>query len=116
MPSLLSDLKGLMDALGIPCETGVLTGKAPDTYAVLTPIQDYYSVAGDDVPLDEVQEVRVSLFTRGNYRAPKRSIEAACLAAGLCVTDRRYVGREDDTGFFHYALDFAGCYSLELEE
>jgi len=113
MASLLSDLKWLIGGLGIPCETGVQSGKAPDTYTVLTPILDDYPVMGDDVPLDEVQEVRISLFTRGNYRALKQSIEKACIKAGLCITDRRYVGREDDTGYFHYAVDTANCYSLE---
>ena len=116
MASLLSDLKRLIDGLGIRCETGVLTGKAPDTYTVLTPIQDYYSVEGDDVPLDEVQEVRISLYTKNAWRSLKRSIEKACIAAGLCIVGRRYVEREDDTGFFHYAIDIANCYSLEQEE
>ena len=116
MVSLLSDLVGLFDELGIPCETAALTDKAPDTYVALTPIQDYYSVEGDDIPLDEVQEIRISLFTRGNYRALKRSIEKACIAAGLCITGRRYVGREDDTKYFHYAIDVANSYSLEQEE
>ena len=29
------------------------------------------------------------------------------------ITDRRYIGHEDDTGFHHYAIDVAKLYGLE---
>ena len=29
------------------------------------------------------------------------------------ITDRRYIGHEDDTGYHHYAMDVAKLYGLE---
>ena len=29
------------------------------------------------------------------------------------ITDRRYIGHEDDTGYHHYAIDVAKYYILE---
>lgn len=116
MACLLSALIEILGGLGVPCETGAYKDPPPETYIVLVPIIDDYPVMGDDVPLDEVQEVRISIFAKRNYRRLKRDVEKACINARLCIADRRYIGREDDTGYFHYAIDVAGCYSLEQEE
>ena len=61
----------------------------------------------------EVQEARISLFTKGNYQQRKRQITTALLNAGMAITDRRYIGHEDDTGYHHYAIDVAHHYELE---
>ena len=37
----------------------------------------------------------------------------ALLAADVTVTDRRYIGHEDDTGYHHYAIDVAKSYVWE---
>jgi len=111
--SLLSELNTLLDALSIPVETGVFTGKAPETYVVITPLSDSFALHADDHPGMEVQEARLSLFSQGNYRPLKRQIEKALLAAGITITDRRYIGHEDDTGYHHLAIDTAKQYELE---
>ena len=36
--SLLSDLQALVESCGVSVETGVFSGKAPDTYLVITPL------------------------------------------------------------------------------
>lgn len=43
----------------------------------------------------------------------KNQIVRALLAADITITDRRYVGHEDDTGYHHYAIDVAKIYELE---
>ena len=111
--SLLSELNTLLDALSIPVETGIFTGKAPETYVVITPLSDSFALHADDHPGMEVQEARLSLFSQGNYRPIKRQIEKALLAAGITITDRRYIGHEDDTGYHHFAIDTAKHYELE---
>lgn len=111
--SLLSELNTLLDALPIPVETGVFTGKAPETYAVITPLSDSFALHADDRPGVEVQEARLSLFSQVNYRPFKRAIERALLAGAIIITDRRYVGHEDDTGYHHYAIDVAKHYIWE---
>ena len=34
------------------------------------------------------------------------------MGADFCITDRRYIAHEDDTGFHHYAIDVAKLYQL----
>ena len=111
--SLLSELNTLLDALNIPVETGVFTGKAPETYVVITPLSDSFALHADDHPGMEVQEARLSLFSQANYRPFKRAIERALLTGVIIITDRHYVGHEDDTGYHHYAIDVAKHYVWE---
>ena len=111
--SLLSELTTLLNTLQIPVETGVFNGKAPETYVVITPLTDTFALYAGDCPQYEVQEARLSLFSQGNYRPLKRQIEKALLAAGITMTDRRYIGHEDDTGYHHFAIDAAKHYEME---
>jgi len=113
--SLLSDLNALLETMGIPVETGVLSGPAPDTYVVITPLADTFEVHADNLPQCEVQEARLSLFSQSNYQARKNQIVRALLDAGITITDRRYIGHEDDTEYFHYAIDVAQNYEIKEE-
>ncbi len=110
--SLLEELNLLL-ALVLPVETGVFSGTPPDEYLVITPLIDTFEVFADNRPRHEVQEARLSLFVKGNYTARKNQVVAALLDAGFTITDRVYIGHEDDTGFHHYAIDVAKEYELE---
>ena len=112
--SLLAELNILVDKLSIPVETGVFTGTAPDEYLVLTPLADSFALHADDQPQYDIQEVRISLYAKGNYVDRINQIVHALLAAEFTITDRRYIGHEDDTGYFHYAIDVAKSYELEV--
>ncbi len=111
--SLLSELTSIISGLNVPVETGVFSGTAPDTYAVLTPIGDTFDLFADNMPEQDIEEVRISLFHKGNYVALKRRIEKAILSAEITITNRVYVGHEDDTGYHHYAIDVANLYETE---
>ena len=111
--SLLSDLTPLFVGLKIPVETGAFTNTAPNRYAVLTPLTDTFELFADNLPNNEVQEVRISLFDKGNYLKTKNAIVRALLSADITITDRRYIGHEDDTGYHHYAIDVATSVTLE---
>ena len=111
--SILSELNTMLDALGISVETGVFKGKAPDEYIVITPLTEPFEVYADNLPHFEVQEARLSLFSKNNYQQRKNQIVRALLSADFTVTDRRYIGHEDDTGYHHYAIDTAKNYELE---
>ena len=111
--SLLSELNTIAGGCGIPVETGVFTDPAPDTYLVLTPLADAFDLHADDRPGIDTQEVRLSLFCRENYMKIKNTLVRALLAADVTVTDRRYIGHEDDTGYHHYAIDVAKSYTWE---
>lgn len=111
--SLLSELNAVAESLGIPVETGVFTDTAPNEYLVLTPLVDTFDLHADNAPGADIQEVRLSLFTKGNYTKRKNQIVRALLAADITITDRRYVGHEDDSGYHHYAIDVANYYEME---
>ena len=110
--SLLSELNTLISPL-VPLETGVFSAPAPDKYAVITPMVDTFELYTDDKPRHEIQEARISLFDKGSYTALKNQIVRLLLEADFIITDRRYIGHEDDTGYFHYAIDVAKNYELE---
>lgn len=111
--SLLFELNSILDELSIPVETGFFSKTAPDEYVVLIPLVDTYELHVDDHPVHEIQEVRLSLFSKGNYITRKRQIETALLTSEITITDRRYIGYERDTGYHHYAIDVAKHYELE---
>ena len=111
--SILSELNTLVNAVPLPVETGVFSGKAPDEYVVILPLSDVFEVHADNRPGFELQEARISLFSKGNFRQRKAQITTALLNADFTVTERRYIGHEDDTGYHHYAIDVAKNYGLE---
>ena len=111
--SLLSELKTVIEAVGLPVETGVFSDEPPEEYVVVTPLADTYELHADNLPGYETQEARLSLFSKGNYTQRKAQLSKALLAADFVITDRRYIGHEDDTGYHHYAIDVAKLYGLE---
>lgn len=113
--SILEELHTILKMLDIPVETGVFSGVPPNEYIVVTPLVDTFEMHSDNMPHYEVQEARLSLFCKGSYTSRKNEIVRALLNADFVITDRRYIGHEDDTGFFHYAIDVAKNYELEEE-
>lgn len=110
--SLLSELNTLLSPF-ISVETGVFSDAPPDRYLVMTPLVDTFEVHADNRPQAEVQEVRLSLFDKGSYTSIKNKIVRLLFDADITITDRRYIGREDDTGYHHFAIDVAKNYELE---
>ena len=111
--SLLADLNTIAKNAGIAVETGVFQDKAPAEYLVLTPLSDSFAVHADNAPEVDVQEVRVSLFTTGSYTKWKNTLVCAMMAAGITITERRYIGHDDDSGYHNYAIDVANYYEME---
>ena len=110
---LLTTLTELANELQLPLETGVFKKQAPDCYVVFTPLSDSFELFADNQPQHETQEVRISLFDKGNYLRTKNALVRALLAADITITDRRYLGHEDSTGYHHYAIDVVQFYDLE---
>lgn len=110
--SLLQELNTLMSPI-IPVETGIFSEAAPDRYLVIMPLVDTFELYTDDKPRNEIQEARLSLYDKGNYLALKNQIVRTLLDADFIITDRRYLGHDDDTGYHHYAIDVAKNYELE---
>ena len=111
--SLLADLNTIAKQLDIAVETGLFSEPAPAEYLVLTPLADTFEIHADNAPELDVQEVRISLFTKGSYTKRKEAIVRALLEAGITITERRYIGHDEDTGYHNYAIDVANYYEME---
>lgn len=110
---LLTTLTELVGELQLPLETGVFKKQAPNCYVVFTPLSDSFELFADNQPQHETQEVRISLFDKGNYLRAKNALVRTLPAADITITDRRYIGHEDSTGYHHYAIDVAQFYNME---
>lgn len=111
--SLLADLNSIAKAVEIPVETGVFSGIAPKEYLVLTPLTDTFDIHADNSPGVDVQEVRLSLYSTGNYIKLKNNLIRQLIAADITITDRRYIGHDPDSDYHHYAIDVAQYYEME---
>ncbi|MEA5048771.1 MAG: hypothetical protein VB034_09210 [Eubacteriales bacterium] len=111
--SMLEELNTIVESAGLPVETGVFSATAPDEYIVITPISEHFELFADNAPGMNIEEARLSLFTKGNYGAKKRQLVRLLLMSGISVSERRYIGLEEDTGYHHFAIDVAKEY---LEE
>ncbi|MGB4823921.1 MAG: hypothetical protein WBP82_03320 [Leuconostoc mesenteroides] len=111
--SILTDLQITLDPLGIPLETGIFSSDAPSEYIVIIPMSDVFEVHADNFPKIDVQEVRISLYSKGNYTKAKNALVRALLADDFTITARQYIGYETDTGYHHYNVDVAKYYEME---
>ena len=111
--SILSDLNTILDTVGVPLETGYFSGIPPDEYLVLTPIADVFEGFADNLPQLDLQEVMISLYSKNNYIARKDQLVKLLLGAGFSITDRRYLGFEEDTKYHHINIDVAKEYAFE---
>ena len=107
---MLEELNTIVESAGLPVETGVFSGAAPDEYVVITPISEHFELFADNAPGMNVEEARLSLFSKGNYNTRKHALVRLLMAAGFLVTERRYVGYEEETGYHHFAIDAAKEY------
>ena len=114
--SILAELNAMLTDFGIPVATGIFSEEAPAEYMVITPLTDVFDLHADDTPGMDVQEVRISLFTKGSYTAIKNRLVRLLVSNGFTVTDRRYVGVDTETGYHNYAVDTAKSYEYETEE
>ena len=111
--SILLNIITALTSTNIPIETSVFSGKAPDEYIILTPLNDNYPNYADNKPIQEIQSARLSLFSKSNYIALKNSISKLLLDADFTITDRLYVEFESDTKYHHYVIDIEKIYQLE---
>lgn len=113
MSGLLENLSHIAKKLELAYAVSCYTASpAPDTYLVFTPLTDSFDIFADNTPGIEIEEARISLFTKTNYLALRDQITKALISARLVITGRRYIGYEADTGFHHYSIDvssFRAC-------
>ena len=112
--SLLAELTTIITSSGLPIETGVFSGEAPDTYTVLVPLVSVFDMHSDDLPRIDIQEVRISLFCKNNYVSIADQLTRAVLSAGICVTARTYVDHDDETQYHHWSIDVLKAYPFVL--
>jgi hypothetical protein len=111
--SMLQELNMIVENAGLPVETGVFSGTAPDAYVVVTPVSENFELFADNTPGMNVEEARLSLYTKGSYINKKDLLDRMLLTTGFTNTDRRDIDHEDDTGYHHYAIDVVKEYEQE---
>ena len=111
--NILSDLYTALSALDIPIETGVFKDEAPERYIVIVPMVESFDLHADNKPEVDVQEVRLSIYTKGSYTQAKNAVVRALLSAGITITARQYIGFEAESGYHHYNVDAADYYEME---
>ena len=82
--NILSEVKSIIETLNIPVETGVFSDKAPDEYIVLVPLADSFPLNADDEPQTDKQELRISIFTKGNYIRLKNRLTGRLITHYFC--------------------------------
>lgn len=103
---LLEQLTTISEQLRLPVRVGLFTETPlPDVFVVLTPLVDELTLYGDNTPHVQVEEVRLSLYARGNYLQLRDRLTQTLLDAGITITARSYIGFEDETSYHHYAVD-----------
>ena len=111
--SLLSELKTIITELDIPVETGVFSDNAPDEYIVLIPMDDSFDLHADNQPGVDIQSVRISLYSKGNYTVTMARVVNAILKTEITISARQYLGFEYDTKYHHYNIDVEQFYEME---
>ena len=84
-----------------------------DKYIVLVPLADSYPVSADNLPIADVQELRITIFSKENYIKLKNQIISILLSNDFCITERKYNGYDADTGYYQYTIDVAKNYEIE---
>lgn len=111
--SILEELQTVLEDMAVPIETGIFSDKAPDAYMVVVPLSDTFGLHADNEPSFDIQEARISIYTKGSYTALKNKVVRRLLARDFTVTGRQYIGYETETGYHHYNVDVAQYYETE---
>lgn len=109
----LSEIGEILTAIKIPWQTGAYTDPAPGSYVVLVPLGDTFDILADNRPQFDVQAVRLSIFSRGNYNHIKNQLIRTLLDADFFLSDRRYLEYDNETGYHQYVLDVEKHYEME---
>ena len=109
----LSEIGEILTAIKIPWQTGAYTEPAPDQYIVLVPLSDTFDIMADNRPQFDVQSVRLSVFSKGNYNLIKNQLVRILLDADFFLSDRRYLDYDNETEYHQYVLDVEKHYEME---
>ena len=63
--SILEELNSLLSAV-VAVSTGAYLDAPADEYVVLTPLSAEFEVYADNLPEENIEEVRISLFSKKN--------------------------------------------------
>ncbi len=113
--SLLEDINRLLGKLNVPIETGIFSDKAPEQYIILVPLVSTFELFSDNQPNKDIEEIRISIFSKSNYINLKNKIQKTLLKNDFTITERRYNGYEKETKYHHYTIDVAKDYDIEEE-
>lgn len=110
--SLLADIKTIMTNINLPCQVGAYkTTPAPDRYAVIVPMNTSLEYA-DNEPQDEIQSIRIIVYSKGSYTSLVKSLCNAIANAEISISEQRYIAHDDSTDLYQYAIDVENNYEF----
>lgn len=114
---ILEELNTILDALKIPVETGYFSSAspAPDQYVVITPIFSEFGLHADNIPHMDTHDVRLTIYSKGNYLNTLDTIVRSMQTHDISVTDRSYIGYDREFGYHQIAVDVQKTYTYTLE-
>jgi hypothetical protein len=111
--NILSELNVVLAETKIKIETGFFSGVPSKKYIVLTPLSDEFALYANNRPQFDVQEIRISLFSKENYIADKNMIVKLLFENDFQITERRYGGFDTMSGYHAYSIDTQKAYEME---
>ena len=112
---LLEKLISLFSELDVPIETGIFSEQALTIHRLI-PVASTYELYADNLPKQDIEEVRISIYSKSNYLSIKRNLEKLLLVNGLTITERRYNGYEKESKYHHFTIDVADHFNIEEEQ
>jgi hypothetical protein len=111
---ILAELIALFSEMGVPAQTEIFASPAPDTFALLTPLGEEFTLFADEMPHAEIQSVRIGIYCKENYGTLAFKVSRALMARDFTITDRLFIEREDKTKLYHYNIDVEKHYTTEF--
>ena len=77
-----------------------------DTFVVYSPTNERVDLAGDDIPIGEVESFDIDIYSKGNYLALSNDIKQAFITAGWAYKGRGLDTYDEPTKLYHRLLEF----------
>lgn len=104
------EVKAILDAVrlagkAIPNALLHFDGKS-DTFVLYSPSGESVALAGDDVPIGEVERWDIDVYSKSNYLVLSNTIKQAFIDAGWVYRGRGVDTYDTPTKYYHRLLEF----------
>jgi len=102
---ILENLNNIFKQI-LPISTAINNSDtAPDEYLIITPLDEHAEQYIDGSYGEDIQSARLVLFSKINYLPRKNQIYNILCSELYTVTNRQYIGYDNETGYYQYIFD-----------